>query len=437
MTDGPLKRFLPRGLLGRSILIVVTPVIMLQIVAMMVFYYGHWDTVTRRLTLTVAGDIAVAAELLQEAENPAKRAGLYRLFDSAMQLRIVYEEGAKFIPAPFPPSSLLIDSLKAAMEEQVGKPYSLDLTKEREVLVQVDLSSGVLHIAVPTKRLFSFTTYLFVIWLVGSTLILLVIAVLFMRNQVRSIKKLAAAADSLGKGRDETSIKPEGATEVRQAATAFMRMRDRLARQVAQRTEMLAGVSHDLKTPLTSMRLQLAMMPQSPEAEGLVADIADMERMIEGYLAFARGEGNEPVVPIDLALLAESVVERFRRNNASIDLHCEGAVKGQGRKDALRRCVNNLISNAVRYAQHVSVRVGKRGEMLEIVVDDDGPGIPEDKREDVFKPFLRLESSRNLKTGGTGLGLTITRDILRSHGGDVILETSPLGGLRAKMQLPG
>jgi two-component system osmolarity sensor histidine kinase EnvZ len=215
-----------------------------------------------------------------------------------------------------------------------------------------------------------------------------------------------------------------------------MRMRDRLARQVAQRTEMLAGVSHDLKTPLTSMKLQLAMMPQTPEAEGLATDVADMERMIEGYLAFARGEGNEPVVPVDLTLLAESVVERFRRNGASIDLHCEGTIKGQARKDALRRCVNNIIGNAVRYAPHVAVRVGKRGEMLEIVVDDDGPGIPPDKREEVFKAFFRLESSRNLKTGGTGLGLTITRDILRGHGGDVVLETSPLGGLRAKMQLP-
>jgi two-component system osmolarity sensor histidine kinase EnvZ len=319
----------------------------------------------------------------------------------------------------------------------VQRPFQVDNRSfEREILIRVQLQDGLLELFVPRKRLFSSTTYIFVLWMVGTSMLLLGIATVFMRNQVRSVRKLAAAADSFGKGLDVPNFKPEGATEVRQAAMAFSLMRDRLKRQIQQRTEMLAGVSHDLRTPLTRMKLQLAMMADVEGCAELQEDVAEMERMVEGYLAFARGEGGEKPVLTDLGELLEDVVGRYRRQGCEIDLHVEDKVALTLRPHALSRALSNLIGNALRYGGHVWVRAGRRPDAVEVVVDDDGPGIPAEKREQVFKPFHRLEHSRNVATGGVGLGLTIARDIVRSHGGDVVLEDSPLGGLRARVRLP-
>jgi two-component system osmolarity sensor histidine kinase EnvZ len=265
---------------------------------------------------------------------------------------------------------------------------------------------------------------------------LLGIATVFMRNQVRSVRKLAAAADSFGKGRDVPNFKPEGAVEVRQAAQAFKLMQDRIKRQMRQRTEMLAGVSHDLRTPLTRMKLQLAMLGEVDGRAELEEDVAEMEQMVEGYLAFVRGEGGEASVPTDLASLVEDVVARYRREGREMDLHVEDTLVMTLKPKAMARVLSNLIGNAHRYGGHVWVRVGRRPDAAEVIIDDDGPGIPVESREQVFKPFFRLERSRNLATGGVGLGLTIARDIVRGHGGEVLLEDSPLGGLRARVRLP-
>jgi two-component system osmolarity sensor histidine kinase EnvZ len=271
--------------------------------------------------------------------------------------------------------------------------------------------------------------------MVGTSLLLFGIATIFMRNQVRAVRRLAAAVDSFGKGRDVPYFKPQGAAEVRQAAAAFGRMQDRIKSQVGQRTEMLAGVSHDLRTPLTRMKLELAMAKGEGVAE-LKEDVADMERMIEGYLAFARGEGSEKTSVTDLVALLEDVVGKLRRDGGQIDLHCAEALSLPLRPMAISRCLTNLIGNAVRYAAHVSVRADRHDDVIDVIVDDDGPGIPPDRRDDAFKAFVRLEGSRNPKTGGVGLGLTIARDVARIHGGDVLLEDSPLGGLRVRLQLP-
>jgi len=266
--------------------------------------------------------------------------------------------------------------------------------------------------------------------------ILFAVASIFMHNQVRPIRRLARAASEFGKGRDETDFKPEGATEVRRAAQAFNIMRQRIRRHISQRTDMLAGVSHDLRTPLTRMKLGIALLGDGKEASELKADVDEMERMLEGYLDFVRGEGEEAPEPTDLGLLLEDTVAAARREGARIDYHVEEALTLPLRPNALRRCFANLIGNAARYGDHIAVRVGRRGDMVEVIIDDDGPGIPPDKREDVFRPFFRLDESRNPATGGTGLGLAIARDMVRGHGGDITLEDAPTGGLRARVRLP-
>lgn len=440
MTRGSLwlKAVLPQGLLGRSLLIIVTPLIVVQLVSTYVFYTGHWDTVAQRLAKGLAGDIGAVIETMRAFPDPDDRQRLLNIAAAKMDLDIRLHEGGILpnIPNPEPPG-IMQKALWHAMRERVQRPFLVDDTSfEREVAIRVQLSNGLLEVFAPRKRLFSSTTYIFVLWMVGTSMLLLSVATIFMRNQVRSVRKLAAAAESFGKGQDVPNFKPEGASEVRQAAMAFNIMRERLKRQINQRTEMLAGVSHDLRTPLTRMKLQLAMMDGIDGTGELSEDVAEMERMVEGYLAFARGEGTEVARPADLGELVGEVVGRFRREGRAIDLHVEAAVPMDLRPHALSRALSNLIGNALRYGGHVWVKVTRHDDAAEVLVDDDGPGIPPDKRDEVFKPFARLESSRNQQTGGVGLGLTIARDIARGHGGDVALEDSPLGGLRARMRLP-
>jgi two-component system osmolarity sensor histidine kinase EnvZ len=323
------------------------------------------------------------------------------------------------------------------LQEAVGRPFVINSVKiDRHVAIDVQLSDGVLHVVTARKRLFSTTTYIFVLWMVGSSLVLFSVATIFMRNQVKPIRRLAEAADDFGKGRDALKFKPEGASEVRQATAAFIAMRDRIQRHITQRTEMLAGVSHDLRTPLTRMKLQLEMAPYSYALSDLNDDVFEMENMLEGYLAFARGEGGEDPALTNLGDLLNVVVSQARRKGGVIDLHVESEINVPVRPKVFKRCLTNLIDNAMRYAEHVSLRVGKREDFVDIIIDDDGPGIPKESREDVFKPFFRIEESRNLKTGGVGLGMSIARDVVRGHGGNIELDTSPVGGLRARIRLP-
>ena len=291
-----------------------------------------------------------------------------------------------------------------------------------------------LHVNVPRKRLYAGTIYIFVLWIVGMAMVLFGIAALFMRNQVRAIRRLARAAEAFGMGRDIGPIKPEGATEVRQAATAFNRMQERVRRFLMQRTEMLAGVSHDLRTPLTRLRLALAMMPAREELRQdvaeMTADVAEMEGMISGYLAFARGEGTEQAEPVNLSAVLEEVAAGARRSGAEVAVDVPEALTLSLRANAVRRAITNLVDNARRHAHRVALVAMPQGRMVFVTVDDDGPGIPPERRESVFRPF---ESD---SSGGTGLGLTIARDIVRAHGGEIVLEDSPLGGLRARIRLP-
>jgi len=435
-----IKRYLPKTLFGRALLIIVTPLVLMQVISAYVFYERHWEIMTRRLVHSLAGDIAF---LIEELRPPITEDAVATLSERSIRhFDIELSWQAEGI-LPNRPSFSLFDQTQVAMQDamqtKVRRPYVMKTdTVDRRIEILVQLPSGVLRVLAHQKRLFTSTTYVFMLWMVGSSLVLFAIAIVFMRNQIRPIRRLSIAARAFGLGRDVTGFKPEGATEVRQASAAFLQMRDRITRQMSQRTEMLAGVSHDLRTPLTRMKLELAMLGDNEDTAELKADVTEMERMVEGYLAFARGEGAEAPVEIDVGTLVNDLIASERRGGARIvyEQPDDGAAVLPARPDALRRAIANLVQNAARYGSRVNVAVVRAGETIEITVDDDGTGIPEERREEAFQPFKRLEPSRNPETGGTGLGLTISRDIVRGHGGELTLEDSPLGGLRAVARLP-
>jgi two-component system osmolarity sensor histidine kinase EnvZ len=431
---GWIKRILPRSLLGRSLLMILLPLVLLQAVALQIFYGSHLDIVSRRLSGGVAAELAYTLELL--SRFPDDQAWILRMAHAQFDLVLRMEPDA-ILPKSRRVNILgpMDDDLAVALQEKVRLPFTMDWTSDPvSVLIRAQLPNGVLDIQAPRKRLYTGTIYIFVFWLVGMALLLFGIAALFMRNQVRAIRRLAAAAEAFGMGRDIGPIKPEGATEVRQAATAFNRMQERVRRFLVQRTEMLAGVSHDLRTPLTRLRLALEMMPPREELRQdvgeMTADVEEMERMISGYLAFARGEGAEQAELVNLSAVIEEVAAGARRSGAAVEVDVPPTLTLSLRANAVRRAITNLVDNARRHAHRVALAAMPQGRMVFVTVDDDGPGIPPERRESVFRPF---ESDA---AGGTGLGLTIARDIVRAHGGEIVLEDSPLGGLRARIRLP-
>ncbi|AHJ67890.1 ATP-binding protein [Granulibacter bethesdensis] len=433
-----IKKFLPRSLLGRSLLIILLPLVLVQAVSLKIFYGSHLDVISRRLSFSVAGEIAYTIDLLRRFPDTADQDWILRHTWGQFAIMATIRPGATLSPRE--PHNILgpmDDDLRAALEEMVKLPFTMDwISDTQSVLIHVQLPQGVLDVKAPRKRLYTATIYLFLFWTVGSALLLFAVAALFMRNQVRAIRRLAGAAEAFGMGRDRGPIKPEGAIEVRRAATAFNRMQERIRRFITQRTEMLAGVSHDLRTPLTRLRLAVAMLPSIPleelpeESRAMIADLEDMERMIKAYLAFARGEGTEQTQPSDLVRLVQGVVNGTRRAGADITLSAPPELMLPLRPDACRRAVANLVDNACRHGQRVVVSINAWSRAAHVTVDDDGPGLAQEWREAAFKPF------QSGSAGGTGLGLAISRDIIRSHGGDITLEDSPLGGLRARITLP-
>ncbi len=435
------KRILPTSLLGRALLIIVTPLILTQLVTAYVFYERHFTQITNRLAQSVAGDVVMiialvrdeglAGDQTRDRDLTLQQAGLI------LGLETTLTPDAR-LPTEHPgETGLLYRRLEAALEERLPYPFLIDTDQpDDEVLVQVELAEGRLDLLVSRKRLFSSSTLVFLFWMVGSSIVLFAVATVFMRNQVRPIRRLAAAADSFGKGRDVPDFKPEGAAEVRQAATAFIRMRQRIKRQITQRTEMLSGVSHDLRTPLTRMKLEIAMLADKTAAGALERDLDQMQRMIEGYLAFVRGEGEEDFTELRLDELVAGVLKPLARDDRVLHSRLEQGLVLTLRPEALKRALTNLVTNALRHAGQVWVTLERRGPWAEITVDDDGPGIPRPLRDEAMKPFRRLDAGRNLDQGGTGLGLTLARDTVRNLGGDLVLEDAPQGGLRARLWLP-
>jgi two-component system osmolarity sensor histidine kinase EnvZ len=431
-----LKRLLPQSMFGRSLLLIVTPLVLVQIIATWVFYDRHWEAVSYRFSSDVAGDIAMVIDAMDFADSPAEREWLLRRLARDNELNFTLRREAALRPLEAASGTMLEKQLQHAMEDRVRRPFSIDARSSvHQVMIAVQLSGEVLAVDVPLSRLYTPTTYIFILWMVGSSLVLLCVAAVFLRNQVKSLRRLAAAAEGFGKGR-AVAFKIEGALEVRQAAAAFIRMRDRIRRQIRQRTEMLAGVSHDLRTPLTRMKLVLELIDSGPVVDELKSDVADMEHLVDLYLNFARGEGTETPVETDITPLIEDVAAATRREGTALAIDQPDELIVPVRPNALRRCLFNLIANARRYGQHIWLSSVPVEDGVDILIDDDGPGIPAAERDRVFQPFVRLDASRNSSTGGIGLGLTIARDVARSHGGDVRLETSPYGGLRARVHLP-
>ncbi|MGH6967895.1 MAG: ATP-binding protein [Stellaceae bacterium] len=431
------KRMLPRSLYGRSLLILILPLVLAQSIATWIFYDRHWETVARRLSTSVAADIALTLDSLS-ATTDGQRETIFRRASDDTELLYSFRPG-KMLPkgAAQTDGSRIEETLARALAQSVGLPFTIgDERDDRYILVSFQTDTGMLQVVVPRERLFTPTTYIFIMWMVGSSLVLFAIALVFLRNQIKSLRRLAVAVDDFGKGRDVPNFRVEGATEVRQTGMAFLRMRDRIQRAITQRTEMLAGVSHDLRTPLTRIRLALELQKDDARAAEIKADVAAMERMIQGYIDFARGEGSEQARPADLVALIRALVAGLGQAGTPVTMALPEECRLPLRPDAMHRCLVNLIANARRHGTHVWVTVVESPALVEVLVDDDGPGIPPGDREAVFRPFFRLDPSRNPETGGTGLGLAIARDVARVHGGEIVLENSPHGGLRARVRLP-
>lgn len=443
---GFFKRVLPTTLFGRSLLILVLPVLLIQALSTFIFFDRHWSKMTSRLAFAVAGEISILVSVIENTEDQAQVENFLSLAEKRLDfvLSLNEEEELEIIHGS---SYALFDgfagmihrTLKAEMEDVLTQPFEINVDfYEKWVEVRIQLSKGVLNVSLPQRRLFSSTTYIFLIWIFCASIVLLIISILFMRNQIRPIRRLAIAAERFGKGRYVRKFKVEGAKEVRQAGQAFLDMKTRIQRQIKQRTEMLAGVSHDLRTPLTRLKLQVAMMGDSPDVYDMKNDISDMERMIDGYLDFVRGEGGEAPVMTDIAVLLQDITTSVKRQGVDVQLNLNDvSVFIALRRTAFKRCLNNITSNAAKYGSMIWITLNKaQDDEIEIVFEDNGPGIPEEKMSDVFRPFYRVDSSRNTETGGVGLGLPISMDIVHTHGGEIWLEKSQHGGLAVHIRLP-
>jgi len=436
---GFFTRLLPKGLYTRSLLIIVMPIVILQSVIAFVFMERHWDRVTTRLSSATVRDIAAIIDVIETYDQGGNYDAITRIARDRLDLSM-----AVLPPGPLPSPrekqffSLLDQTLSKELSSRVGRPFWIDTVgSSRFVEIQIKLQSANLRILARRSQTYASNTHIFLAWMIGTSLVLIIVAILFLRNQIRPIERLADAAEGFGKGRHVADFEPRGAREVRRAAQAFIDMRRRIERQIDQRTTMLAGVSHDLRTILTRFRLQLALLDDSDATADLKQDISEMEEMLEAYVAFAKGDGDESTQDTDIKAVLHDLASGAELIGATVDVRFSGDPIIPVRPNAIKRCLINLIVNACRYGDLVIISgVHKKG-WLSVSVDDDGPGIPADKRELVFKAFFRLDQARNQDDAGTGLGLAIARDIARNHGGDIELQEAPLGGLRAIMTIPG
>ncbi|MDI6027144.1 ATP-binding protein [Corticibacterium sp. UT-5YL-CI-8] len=434
-----ISLYMPKRLYARSLIIIITPMILLQSVVAFVFMERHWQTVTQRLSQAVTRDIAAIIDLVETSPQDSDYANIIRIAQERMQMKVdILPPDPLPAPGPKPFFSILDQTMSSEINRQINRPFWIDTVGNSNIIeVRIQLENKVLRVFIRRSQAYASNTHIFIVWMVGTSLVLLMIAVPFLRNQIRPILKLAEAAESFGKGRPmPADFRPRGAEEVRRAGFAFIQMRERIERQIEQRTAMLTGVSHDLRTILTRFKLQLALSRSKADTEAMNQDIDDMQSMLEGYLAFARGEASEDPGRFDLAAYLDKISDEAKLRKRRITTKLTGDPSIHVRPNAFDRLLANIVGNAFRYAKKVDVTAVHNKGTLTVTVDDDGPGIPAERREDVFKPFYRLDEARNLDSTGTGLGLSIARDIARSHGGDITLEDSPIGGLRAVIRVP-
>ncbi|KAB2911981.1 MAG: HAMP domain-containing protein [Hyphomicrobiaceae bacterium] len=437
-----LGELAPKGLYARALIIIIAPIVLLESVVAFTFMERHWNQVTRRLSEGMARDIAAVMDIY---ETQAFNEDYSRLIDVAqnrfgLSLQIM-PSGNLPTAQPKPFFDLLDRALSDEIRANVKKPFWIDTVgQSRHVEIRVKLDQAILRFVAQRGQAYASNSHIFLMWMVGTSVVLLTVAILFLRNQIRPVLRLAEAADAFGKGRPvPPDFRPRGAREVRQAAQAFLEMRDRIRHHVDQRTTMLAGVSHDLRTVLTRFKLELALLGENPEVAALQNDVKEMQHMLEDYLAFAKGDGGEEAVPTDVGELLLEVQEETEYTGTPIEVRMRQprhALVLPLKRQAFKRAVTNLVTNAIRFGDIVIVRAAADDDWLHIEVDDDGPGIPPAERDNVFRPFYRLDHARNQDTGNSGLGLAIARDIVRGHGGDITLGVSSMGGLRAVMHVP-
>jgi two-component system osmolarity sensor histidine kinase EnvZ len=433
------RDILPKGLYWRTLLIIVAPAAVLQLILTLVFLDDHWQATSKRMSQGVAADVALIIQLYERNPTPANFADLQRMAHRPLRLEIELQPGAPLQVNRCGAYGSVIDRyLTNALHDQLGREVWYDSTcPGTQVIIRVPIAEGVLQLKAYRDRVQARSGPLFVAWIAGATLFFGALSIVFIRNQVRPILKLADAMERFGRGEDTDQFRARGAREVRGATHAFFDMRQRIRRYIEQRSQLLAGVSHDLRTPLTRLKLQLALMAPSPEIEDAKRDLAEMEETLEEYLAFAKGLGEEALIEVDVSQLTNEVVADARRGGgAEISIETQGDISAPGRARALKRAIANLVDNAAAHGDKVQVSVRTDVNGVLVAVDDDGPGIPEELYEEAFRPFSRLDETRSRNQKGVGLGLAIARDVARSHGGDIILSQSPLGGLRAALRLP-
>jgi two-component system osmolarity sensor histidine kinase EnvZ len=431
-------RITPKGLYGRSLLIIILPMAILQSVVAFVFMERHWQTVTYRLSSMVVANVAAMIDLHQRLPNDREGQLVSRLARERLSLAVeILPDGPLPRPVARPFFDVLDTALSNELARQIGRPFWIDTVGRSNLIeIRIALDGAVMRVFAIRNQAYASNSHIFILWMLGTSIVLILVAIVFLRNQIRPIQTLALAAEEFGKGRDVESFKPRGAREVRQAGTAFLQMRRRIERQMDQRTAMLNGVSHDLRTILTRFRLQVALLGEGPEVEELQRDVDEMSRMLDAYLAFARGDAGEAPEATDMEAFLHVLKQDAERTGHRTTVSFSGDPVVVVRPQAFKRCLANLVANAGRHGDRIAIAGAHADGYLTITVDDDGPGIPEDKREDVFRPFYRLDDARNQDQGGTGLGLAIARDVARSHGGDITLTESPLGGLRAIVRVP-
>jgi two-component system, OmpR family, osmolarity sensor histidine kinase EnvZ len=436
--DRFFKSVLPKGLYARALLIIIAPMVILQSVVAFVFMERHWNMVTRRLSAAVVQDIAALVDMRQGLPRDHDYAELRRIAQDRLGLVVDFLPVTELPPlGPKPFFSLLDQTLSEELRKQIGRPFWIDTVgRSNLVEIRIELEDAVMRTFARRSAAYASNSEIFLLWMVGTSLVLITVAILFLRNQIRPILRLTAAVESFGKGRDVPNLRARGAQEVRRAAVAFLEMKARVERAIEQRTAMLAGVSHDLRTVLTRFKLGLALLDDSPETEEMKKDVDEMSRMLEAYLAFARGDAGERSEPTDMATFLDELKADAERHGRRASVQFYGYPVATVRPHAFKRCLANLVSNAARFGSAVTVTGHRDHRYMTITVDDDGPGIPQNRRDDVFKPFLRLDDARNQDEAGSGLGLAIARDIARSHGGEVMLGDSPMGGLRASVRIP-
>jgi two-component system osmolarity sensor histidine kinase EnvZ len=437
----PAHRFrdiLPKGLYWRTLLIIVAPAALLQLIITLVFLDDHWQATSKRMGQGVAADVALIIRLYERDPTEATLSDLRELAQNPLRLEIELQPDAPLAMSRCRAWGSALDRLfTRALTQSLDREVWYDSTcPGSQVIIRVPTENGVLQVKAFRDRVQARSGPLFVAWISGATLFLVIASIIFIRNQVRPIEQLSAAMEKFGRGEDAGHFRVRGAREVRAAALAFFDMRQRIRRHIEQRSQLLAGVSHDLRTPLTRLKLQLALMTPSSEIDAAKRDLDEMQETLDEYLAFAKGIADEAPAEVDISLIAEELVADSRRGGVVVELATPGAVIMPGRARALKRCLANLIDNAASHGDEVRVVIEADADTVRVSVEDNGPGIPEDLYEEAFRPFSRLDETRSRNQKGVGLGLAIARDVARSHGGDIALSPSILGGLCATLRLP-